>query len=119
MYSAYVRYSIDVKLDLDATACCFKSRWGWDEGLVNANQYYQYKNIQTTRVYMNSHEINMDYLNMYKCVYVPHILIQFLSFIQFVIHTNDAYQKITSLWSDQFKRKRFCESIKIYIPYEI
>ena len=71
---------------------------------------------QQEYIWINSHEINMDYLKMYKCVYVSHILIQFLSFIQFVIHTNDAYQKITSLWSDQFKRKRFCESIKINIP---
>ena len=29
------------KVDLIATACCFKLRWGWDEGFVNANQCYQ------------------------------------------------------------------------------
>ena len=74
---------------------------------------------QQEYIWINSHEINMDYLKMYKCVYVSHILIQFLSFIQFVIHTNDAYQNVISLWSDQIKRKRFCESIKINIPYKL
>ena len=42
---------------------------------------------QQEYVWINSLEINMDYLKMYKCVYVSHVLIQFLSFIQFVIHT--------------------------------
>ena len=75
MYSAYVRYSIDVKLDLDATACCFKSRWGWDEGLVNANQYYQYKNIQATRVYMDKLSWNKYGLseNVQVCICASYI----------------------------------------------